>query len=277
MSDFRKSFCHRTELALGPSAVDAAGQASVIIFGLGGVGSCCAEALLRSGIGHLCLVDSDIVCASNLNRQLQATSLNIGQSKAEALGQRLMEINPEAKIWVLNRAFSAENKEEFHIEDYDFVIDAIDTVSNKLDLIELCLRRGIKFLSSMGAGARSDPSQVRVGKLSHTRNCTLARVVRQGLRKRRLRSDFLCVYSLELPLKPLQGIPSPAGGPSPARAPDQAGAPNPAVAGTEALGRKKQINGSLLQVTGVFGLNLAALIMRDIAGICPIPRRFQAD
>jgi tRNA A37 threonylcarbamoyladenosine dehydratase len=275
MSDYHSYFANRTELVLGGPAMERLASARVAVFGLGGVGSWCAEALLRSGMGRLTLIDSDSVCATNANRQIQATSVNLGRPKAGELARRLKEIDPEARVEAVEAAFTKENQGRFAIESFDYVVDAIDSVSNKLALIELCLRSGKKFVSSMGAGARSDPFQLRAGKLSDTKNCSLARVVRQGLRKRRVRTDFLCVYSLETPVKPKgDALGCTPGCPCDCDRLKQGG--QAADKDSDWSARKRQINGSLVQVTGSFGFAISSLILRDAAGIKAIPTRLQA-
>jgi tRNA threonylcarbamoyladenosine dehydratase len=260
MGDFYRDMTQRTELVLGAAGVASLARARVILFGLGGVGSWCAEALLRSGILDLTLVDSDVVAVTNLNRQLQATSLNLGEPKADELRDRLLSINPAARIVAISEAFTPETKARFGIECFDYVVDAIDSISNKILLIETCLRLGKKIVSSMGAGARSDPFQVRVDKLSKTINCGLARAVRKGLRRDKVRSDSLCVYSREIPAEPA------------APQPDLSSA-----AATDWSLGKKRINGALAHVTGTFGFALAGLVIRDVAGIEAIPVRLQKD
>jgi tRNA A37 threonylcarbamoyladenosine dehydratase len=275
MSDYHSYFANRTELVLGRPAMERLASARVAVFGLGGVGSWCAEALLRSGMGRLTLIDSDIVCATNANRQVQANSGNLGRPKAGELARRFREIDPEARIEAVEAAFTRENQGRFGIESFDYVVDAIDSVSNKLALIELCLRSGRKFVSSMGAGARSDPLQVKAGKLSDTKNCSLARVVRQGLRKSRLRTDFLCVYSLETPVKPKgDALGCSPGCPCDCDRLKEGG--RAADKDSDWSARKRQINGSLVQVTGSFGFAISSLILRDAAGIKEIPMRLQA-
>lgn len=264
MDDYYRGMTQRTGLVVGAEGLDRLSGARVIVFGLGGVGSWCAEALVRSGIRRLCLVDCDAVCASNVNRQVQATSRAIGCPKASELRLRLLDIDPEAEIVARDEAFTAETKGDFGIETYDYVVDAIDCLTDKALLIETCLRLGKKLVSSMGAGARSDPSLVRIGKLSNTRNCGLARALRKRLRKEKFRTDFLCAYSEELPVEPASGIPPEAARKDPAT-------------GVDRSTGKKRVNGALVHVTGVFGFTIAGTIIRDIVGIKAIPVRIQAS
>lgn len=274
MDGYYRNMGQRTELVIGTEALDRMSRARVIVFGLGGVGSWCAEALVRSGVTRLTIVDSDVVCVTNVNRQAQATSRSIGRPKAGELRARLLEINPGAEIVAFDKAFAPETKDEFGIASYDYVVDAIDSVSNKLLLIETCLRLGKKIVSSMGAGARSDPSKVRSDKLSKTSNCSLARVVRRQLGKKRVRTDFLCVYSTELPVRPAAET-SCGSGACPCEADRAAAAAANPCAGIDWCARKKRINGALVHITGTFGFALAGLVVRDIAGIAPIPVRVQ--
>ena len=153
----------RTELLLGKDNLGKIQQARVLIFGIGGVGSWCAEGLVRSGVRNITIVDSDRVCVTNCNRQLMATSRTIGQVKVDALRDHLLEINPEANITAYQKIYQAETAEEFHMEEYDYIIDAIDSLKDKADLIlrATALPKEITFVSSMGAALRRDPFMVR--------------------------------------------------------------------------------------------------------------------
>ena len=147
----------RTSLLLGDDVMDALGQVRVLLFGVGGVGSWCAEGLVRSGVTHLTLVDSDCISESNVNRQLMATTRTIGQEKVEALRDRLLEINPNAQITAIRRAYSAETADSFEMERYDYILDAIDSLKEKADLILRATRTPAVFFSSMGAACKVDP------------------------------------------------------------------------------------------------------------------------
>jgi len=219
----------------------------VIIFGAGGVGSWCAEALVRSGIGKIGIVDYDTVNASNVNRQVQATSLTIGLSKVEVLRKRLLEINPDCEVTVWAKIFSNETAAEFGIEKADYAIDAIDTFPHKLDLIEFLFNAGIKFFSSMGMACKIDPTRIKTGSIWESRGCALARLVRLRLRKRNFTGSFSVVYSDEPPLN---------SGDNPSRIEGEPGG-------------KKRINGSCVTVTAPAGMALASLVLRDIAGSSP--------
>jgi tRNA A37 threonylcarbamoyladenosine dehydratase len=243
----------RFTLLAGAEASAALSRARVMIFGLGGVGSWCAEALVRSGIADIVLVDSDRVCISNINRQVQATAHTVGQYKTDALRTRLLQINPDCAVSVFSRIFSRESAELFGIEGADYVIDAIDSLSCKLDLIEYVFRAGIPFFSSMGMAQKLDPTRLKTACIWETRGCPLARLVRQGLRKRGFRDSFTVVYSDER--LPLRGdVESPCGT---ARCFCPKG-------GTEWCSSKKIINGSAVTVTAAAGMILASLILTDI-------------
>jgi len=185
----------RLALIAGPKAMEKLASASVLVFGLGGVGSWCAEALVRSGIGKIGIADYDTVCVSNVNRQVQATSLSVGQPKAEALKQRLLEINPSCEITAWNEVFSKENAACFGIEKADYAIDAIDSLPFKLDLIQICCASGVKLFSSMGMARKMDPTRIKIADFWKTAACPLARLVRAGLRKRGFTGSFTAVYS----------------------------------------------------------------------------------
>ena len=174
----------RTAMLLGDEAMEKLEAAHVAVFGLGGVGSWCAEALARAGVGRLTLVDDDMVSPTNLNRQLQATYSTLGQPKAIAMAVRLREINPNGKFTPKCFRYSAEGREDFFPADYDYVVDAIDLVSCKLDLIETAIREGIPIISALGTGNKLDASQFQITDISKTSGCPLARIVRKELRDR---------------------------------------------------------------------------------------------
>lgn len=174
----------RTEMLLGEAAMKKLASAHVAVFGLGGVGSWCAEALARAGVGTLTLVDDDMVGPTNLNRQVQATYSSIGQPKAIAMSVRLRDINPNGKFIAKCFRYSADGREDFFPADYDYVVDAIDLVSCKLDLIETAIREGIPIVSALGTGNKLDATQFRITDISKTSGCPLARIVRKELRDR---------------------------------------------------------------------------------------------
>lgn len=237
---------NRTELLLGADMMKRIQSKSVIIFGLGGVGSWCAECLVREGIMHLTLVDSDKVCITNCNRQLMATTKTIGEPKVEALRNRLLEINPEADIRALQIYFSKETANDFRIETYDYVIDAIDSLRDKIELILQATKTEAKFYSSMGAALRIDPTKVRVSEFWKIKGDPLAAAMRSSMRRNKLFPDrkFLCVHSEEQPLPNL----------------------GEALQDGSQTFRKVQTNGSLAHITAIFGMTLAGLVIQDING-----------
>lgn len=187
----------RTEMLLGAPAMEKLAGAHVAVFGLGGVGSWCAEALARAGVGTLTLVDDDMVSLSNLNRQVQATHSSLGQPKAIAMSVRLREINPEGKYIAKCFRYSAAGREDFFPADYDYVVDAIDLVSCKLDLIETALKENIPVISALGTGNKLDASQFCITDISKTSGCPLARIIRKELRARGIQHHKV-VFSPEL-------------------------------------------------------------------------------
>ena len=175
-------------------------QKRVIIFGVGGVGSWCAESLVRSGIRQLTIVDSDRVCITNINRQLMATTKTIGQVKVEALKERLLTINPAAEITALQKIFTAENADEFELHNYDYIIDAIDSLKDKAALILLACRTNAKFYSSMGAALKLDPTRIKVTEFWKVQGDPLARALRKKFKSQKQfpEKKFQVVYSDEL-------------------------------------------------------------------------------
>ena len=227
-------FFARSEALLGEKAMETLRNTRVIIFGVGGVGSYAAEALIRTGLTHLTIVDGDTVQASNLNRQLPATRATMGLPKVEALKARLLEINPDAEIEAIN-AFYGENgmaKDDsfnFQLSTFNFIIDAIDSVNDKTDLILYATRARVKIFSSMGAALRFDPTQVTTGELMSIKGDALAKAVRARMKKLDMHpyKKVRCVYSTE-------------------------------------QAQRCETRGSLMQVTAVFGLTLASLVIQDI-------------
>jgi tRNA A37 threonylcarbamoyladenosine dehydratase len=187
----------RTEQLLGAEGLERLTRARVAVFGLGGVGSYACEALARAGVGHLRLVDYDCVNATNLNRQLFALHSSIGQPKVDLAAARILDINPACEVDPRRVFINAETVAGLLEPEVDLVVDAIDSLSSKVLLLEAALARGPKVVSSMGAGGRMDGGQVACGDLDETRICPLARVVRQRLHRRGIRTGIRCVYSLE--------------------------------------------------------------------------------
>ncbi len=188
----------RTELLIGKEGVNKLKKYRVLIAGLGGVGGYAAEQLARAGIGKLTLVDADVVNISNINRQIIALTNNIGKSKTEEFKKRLLLINPQLEIIIFNDFLKDEKIPEIVLQNhYDYVIDAIDTLSPKIHFIKQCYENKIPFVSSMGAGGKTDPLKVSIADISETYNCTLARHVRQYLSKKGIKSGFKTVFSFE--------------------------------------------------------------------------------
>lgn len=194
------NWCERTELLLGSDRVGELRRAHVLVVGLGGVGGFATEMLVRAGIGRLTIVDADVVQPSNINRQIVALSTNVGQAKAQVLAERLRTINPDVDLEVIEEFLKDENMIELLDRDhYDYVIDAIDSLSPKVYLIALCVQRGLPIVSSMGAGAKQDPNAVHLADLSKSYNCNLARALRKRLRKMGVVRGVPVVFSSELP------------------------------------------------------------------------------
>jgi tRNA A37 threonylcarbamoyladenosine dehydratase len=258
-------FFQRLTLLVGAQTFSALQKTRVIVFGLGGVGSWCAEALVRSGIGKIALVDSDKVCPSNVNRQLQAAHSTIGCLKTAALEARLRDINPHCEIESFPQVFSRETADVFDIARADFVIDAIDSLKHKLDLIETSIERGARFFSSMGMAQKLDPAQIKTADIWKTNGCPLARLVRYGLRKRGFRKHFTAVYSPErLPRFDVPQVDFSAPDFSaPAVPTDNAEQNAASLTGSWDAG-KKVINGTSVTVTATAGMILASLVLQSI-------------
>ncbi|MCH5226161.1 MAG: tRNA threonylcarbamoyladenosine dehydratase [Muribaculaceae bacterium] len=260
----RKPFFNRTRLLLGDEMMERLNEASVIIFGVGGVGSWCAEGLIRSGVGNLTIVDSDRVCITNVNRQMMATTHTIGMVKVEALKERLLEINPSAQIEAIQAIYSEETASQFNLDDFDFIIDAIDSLKDKATLILNATQSKAKFYSSMGAALKLDPMKIKVAEFWEVKGCPLARALRQWFKKRKIfpKRKFLCVYSDELLEN--KGVESSCGTDH-CVCPKQTDAPgDPALANHEWCSSKARINGSLMHITSIFGLTLSGLIIGEI-------------
>lgn len=227
-----ENYFERTIQAIGEAAFTRLQAANVIIFGVGGVGGWCAEALIRTGITHLTMVDFDQVNPSNINRQLVATAANIGQSKVEELKKRLLLINPEAQITALTQRYSEETAPQFDLDAYDYVIDAIDSVPDKALLLLRASASKATVFASMGAGRKVDTTQIRVSSFKKVEGCPLARALRQRIKKMesfdQQMPSVTCVWSPEL----------------------------------------KSTTGTIAPVVGVFGMTLADLVIKDILTKC---------
>ncbi len=191
----------RSEMLLGRESTDILKNKSVILFGLGGVGSYTAEMLARAGIGRITVVDNDTVSVTNINRQLCALHSTVGKAKTEVVKERILDINPECKVTAIKKFYLPENSEEFNLGDYDYIADAIDTVSAKIDLAVKSQELDIPMISCMGTGNKLDPTQFTVSDIFKTSGCPLCRVMRSELRKRGIKK-LNVVWSAEEPLKP---------------------------------------------------------------------------
>lgn len=200
----------RTEMLLGEAAMKKLAAAHVAVFGLGGVGSWCAEALARTGVGELTLVDNDQVGLTNLNRQVEALYSTQGLDKTEAMARRIRDVNPACALHLIPEKYEAQRRALFFAASYDYIVDAIDLVSCKLDLIETALSRGIPIISCMGTGNKLDPSQFRVADIAKTEGCALARILRKELKKRGI-AHHKVIFSPELPAKTEQKEAPPPG------------------------------------------------------------------
>lgn len=192
----------RTEMLLGENSVRALSEKHVVVFGIGGVGSFCAEALARAGVGTLTLVDDDTVSISNLNRQLIALQSTLGQFKAEVMAKRILDIDPNCHVIAVNKRYEPEDRAAFFAEKADYIADCIDSVSCKTDLIATAHERNIPVISAMGTGNKLDPSKFLITDLANTSGCPLARVMRRELKKHGI-IHHTVLYSTELPTKPL--------------------------------------------------------------------------
>lgn len=195
----------RTELLLGKEAMEILSKARVAVFGIGGVGGYTVEALARSGVGAFDLIDDDKVCLTNLNRQLIATRKTIGQYKVDIMKERILEINPDAVVNVHKCFFLPETKDEFDFTDYSYVVDAVDTVTAKIELVLQAQGAGVPIMSSMGAGNKLDPTAFEVADIYKTSVCPLAKVMRRELKKRNVK-HLKVVYSKEQPVRPIEDM-----------------------------------------------------------------------
>ncbi len=236
----------RTSLLVGDDVMKAFADARVIIFGAGGVGSWCAEGLVRSGVTHLTIVDPDRVNPTNVNRQLQATSKTVGEVKVDALKARLNEINPDADIIALQKVYEDENYLDWHFEDYDYIIDAIDSLKDKISLLLRASQFKAKIYSSMGAALKVDPTKVKVAEFWDVRGCPLGSMLRKRMRQSKTfpHKNIYCVYDEEVLEN--RGI-----------------APEPAD--DNPMESKKAVtNGTTGHITAIFGMTLAGLVIKDI-------------
>ena len=243
----------RTELLLGKEAMNKLEGARVAVFGIGGVGGYVCEALVRSGVGKLDLIDNDKVCMSNLNRQIIATRNTVGKYKTEVMKSRILEINPEAEVNIHNCFFLPENAEEFPFEEYDYVVDAVDTVTAKIELVMKCKEVDVPIISSMGAGNKLDASAFRVTDIYKTKVCPLAKVMRRELKKRGVKK-LKVVYSEEEPIRPMEDTS------------DNCRTETVCQDGVEYKAAKRSSTpGSVAFVPSVAGLIIAGEVIKDLA------------
>lgn len=232
----------RTELLIGESAVQTLMNARVAVFGLGGVGGYVVEALARSGVGEFDLIDNDTVCLSNLNRQIIATHKTVGKSKVDVMKERILDINPDALVHTHNCFFLPETSDDFHFEDYSYVVDAIDTVSGKIEIIMKAEAAHVPVISSMGTGNKLEPVRLEVSDIYKTQVCPLAKVMRRELKKRGIKK-LKVVYSQEIPVKNE----------------DNTGSSED----TEGV-RKRPVPASIAFVPSVAGLMIAGEVIKDL-------------
>lgn len=240
----------RTELLLGKTGLERLASSTVAVFGIGGVGSFATEALARAGIGHLVLVDHDVVDVSNINRQLHALTTTVGKRKTELMRERILKINPDAVVDTISEFYLPDNAEKFFLCKYDYVVDAIDTVTSKINLVLQCRDRNIPIISSMGAGNKLHPEMFEIADIYSTSVDPLARVMRKKLKEHGIKS-LKVVYSREVPIVPT-------------------GLGQPEVMGENAgerddLPKKKRVPGSISFVPSAAGLILAGEVVRNLA------------
>lgn len=246
----------RTELLLGKEAIDRLGQSRVAIFGIGGVGGYVCEALVRSGVGAFDLIDDDKVCLTNLNRQIIATRKTIGQYKTEVMKERILDINPQADVRIHRCFFLPENAADFPFAEYDYIVDAVDTVTAKLELVMKAKENNIPIISSMGAGNKLDASAFRVADIYKTKVCPLAKVMRRELKKRGIK-DLKVVYSEEVPIQPIGCV----------EENNREG--DSALADADSMHKQKRsIPGSVAFVPAVAGLIIAGEVIKDLTSNC---------
>ena len=242
---------NRTELLLGQKTTHSIANKRVILFGVGGVGSWCAESLVRSGIHHLTIVDSDCVCATNINRQLMATTETIGQPKVEVLKKRLLSINPNAEINALQQVYCPETADSFYIETYDYILDAIDSLDNKVLLIRRACETSATFFASMGAALKMDPLKIDIAEFWKVKGCPLAKALRNKFKKSKQfpAKKFKCVYSEEL----LEN-----------KGMDTFHETTENLPEHDWHAAKVHTNGTIAHTTAIFGFMLSGLVIQDI-------------
>lgn len=242
-----ESFFQRSRLLVGDQVMQSLASKRVIIFGVGGVGSWCAESLIRSGVRYLDIVDYDDVCPSNINRQVMATSSTVGKQKVEVLRNRLLDINPDAKIGAITHLFNEDTKEQFDLDRYDYIIDCIDSLKDKILLSVEATRHRAVFFSSMGSALKLDFTNIRVAEFWQVDGCPLGSAMRKRMRQRKMfpSKKYLCIFSPEVL--------------------DNKGIQSPATEQNPTHPQKAQINGTMAHITAIFGFALAGLVVQDVA------------
>lgn len=235
-----KHWMQRTRLLVGDKGLDILQNAHVLVVGLGGVGSYAAEALCRAGVGTLTIVDGDVVDPTNRNRQLQALATTHGQSKARLMEDRLTQINPAVKLHVIAEFQDPQKMIQLlQQERFDYVIDAIDSITPKINLIKTCKAQGLNIVSSMGAGGKMDPTQIRVVDISKTHHCPMAYYLRKRLKNEGIKKGLKAVFSTELPLRD-------------------------SIMKTDGSNYKKSAYGTISYIPAVFGMTCASVVIRDL-------------
>lgn len=237
----------RTKLLIGEESLEKLKNARVAIFGVGGVGGYVCEALVRSGIGSFDLIDNDTVCLSNLNRQIIATHSSVGKYKVDVMRDRMLDINPEVNVKVYKCFFLPENAHEFPFAEYDYVVDAVDTVTAKIELVMKCQEEGVPIISSMGTGNKMEASAFKVTDIYKTKMCPLAKVMRYELKKRGVKK-LKVVYSEEIPLNPMVR------------------SLEVAANADKTLASRRSTPGSLAFVPPVSGMIIAGEVVKDLTG-----------
>ncbi len=257
---------NRLQLLTGDGVVKRLHATRVIIFGIGGVGSWCAEALARSGVGTITLVDSDLICRTNINRQVQATLASVGKVKVKELAARLLAINPDMTVEARQEVYRRGSADTFLLAGYDYVIDAIDSLSAKVDLIISATEAGATVYTALGASCKIDPTRIRIAPLWESQGCHLGKLVRKRLRRRKFSGTPLCVYSEELlPVRETEnGIGCGSGNCICPKVVVSASDDEEDVLIHEWCSKKKQINGSAVHITGIYGFFLAGMVLQDV-------------
>ena len=227
----------RTKLLLGTEKMDTLSNSHIMVFGVGGVGGYVVEALVRSGVGKISIIDNDTVNLSNLNRQIIALESTVGKLKVEVLKERILAINPNCTVNCYNEFITYDNIDNICFNGVDYVVDAVDTITAKIAIISKCKELNIPVISSMGAGNRLDPLQIKIADINQTKNCPLAKTMRYEHKKREIK-NVKCVFSLELPIEPIEKIVNPESG--------------------------KVTIGSIAYMPSMFGLVITSEIIKDL-------------